>query len=53
MTKTCFEEQLWDLACEEIKHIHSDNGVFTAYVFNDDCIEKHQSQSFSGVGAHY
>ena len=27
MAKTCFKEWLWDLACIEIKHIWSDNGV--------------------------
>ena len=46
MAKTRFEEWLWDLACAEIKHIYSDNDVFIADVFNDDCIAKHQSQSF-------
>ena len=52
MAKTCFEEWLWELACAEIKH-YSDNGVFTSDIFNDDCIAKHQSQSFSGIGAHH
>ena len=53
MTKTCFEEWLQDLAYTEIKHSHSDNGIFAADVFHAICIRKHQSQSFSGVGAHH
>ena len=53
MAKTHFEEWLWDLACAEIKHIHINNQVFTADVFPTDCTEKHQSQSFSGVGTHH
>ena len=51
MAKTHFEEWLWDLACAKIKHIH--NSSFITDVFNDDCIAKHQSQSFSGVCAQY
>ena len=53
MAKTCFEEWLWVLACTEIKHIHSNSGVFTADVFQADCTEKHQSQNFSKVDAHH
>ena len=53
MAKTCFEEWLWDLACAEIKHIHKNNGVFTADVFQVDCTEKHQSQRFSGICAYH
>ena len=52
MAKTCFKEWLGDLACAEIKH-HSNNGVFAPDVFHADSIEKHWSQSFSGVGAHH
>ena len=51
MSKVRFEEWLWEMAAAEIKHLHSDNGVFTADMFRDDCKMKHQSQSFSGVGA--
>ena len=51
MSKVRFEEWLWEMAAAEIKHLHSDNGVFTADMFRDDCKIKHQSQSFSGVGA--
>ena len=44
MAKTYFEEWLWDLACAGIKHIHSNNGVFTADDFQTDSTEKYQSQ---------
>ncbi len=47
MSKVRFEEWLWEMAAAEIKHLHSDNGVFTADMFRDDCKMKHQSQSFS------
>ena len=53
MNKTGFEEWLWDLACAEVKNTQSDNNVFPANVFHADCIEKHQSQSFSGIGTHH
>jgi len=39
------------MAAVEITHLHSDNGIFTADMFREDCKTKHQSQSFSGVGA--
>ena len=45
MAKTQFEEQLWELAYAEIKHIHSDTGVFATDVFQADFSEKHQPQS--------
>ena len=35
----------------EIKQYRSDNGVFTAEEFREDCKNKDQKQSFSGVGA--
>ena len=53
MAKSHFEEWLWNLACAEIKHIHSDNGVFISDVLHIDCVEAHQSQSFSGIDAHH
>ena len=34
----------------EIKQYRSDNGVFTAEEFREDCKNKKQKQSFSGVG---
>jgi hypothetical protein len=51
MSKVRFEEWLWEMAAVEITHLHSDNGIFTADMFREDCKSKHQSQSFSGVGA--
>ena len=44
MSKVRFEEWFWEMAAAEIKHLHSDNGVFTADMFRDDCKMKHQSQ---------
>ena len=41
------------LACVEIKHIQSHNGVFAADIFQADYTEKHQSQSLAGVGVHH
>ena len=41
----------WDLVCAEIKNINIDNNTFTPVVFWEDCAEKCQTQSFSGVGA--
>eukprot|EP00804_Cyclotella_cryptica_P030037 CCRYP_016933-RA/>CCRYP_016933-RA protein AED:0.63 eAED:0.45 QI:0/0/0/0.5/1/1/2/0/311 len=51
MSKVRFEERFWEMAAAEIRHLHSDNGVFTADMFRADCKMKHQSQSFSGVDA--
>lgn len=53
MGKARFEQWLWEQAQVEIKHIHSDNGVFTADPFKNDCDSKNQTQSFSGVGAQH
>ena len=53
MAKEVFEEWLKEQAWVEIKHYHSDNGVFTAEDFREDCKEKYQKQSFSGVGAQH
>ena len=53
MAKIKFEEWLWDISTVELKHLHSDNGVFTAEEFREDCKDKSQSQSFSGVGAQH
>ena len=39
------------MADTKISHLHSDNGVFTAGMFHEDCKFKPQSQSFSGVRA--
>ncbi len=51
MGKTRFEQMCWNLAGVTIKNFHSDNGVYDASVFRDDCISKDQFQTFSGVGA--
>jgi transposase InsO family protein len=53
MSKIRFEERLWEMAAAEISHLHSDNGVFTANMFHEDCKSKHQPQIFSGVGAQH
>ena len=49
--KKRFEEWLYEQAHEKVKHYHSDNGVFTAEFFTDQCKQDGQTQSFSGVGA--
>ena len=51
LSKQSFEEWLWELACVEVEHYRSDNGVFIAEEFREACKDKQQSQSFSGVGA--
>ena len=52
-SKERFEEWLYEMAHVEVCHLHSDNGVFTAEEFRDDCKDKDQTQSFSGVGAQH
>ena len=37
----------------KIKHYHRDNGMFAAEEFREDCKEKNQKLSFSGVGAQH
>ena len=51
MGKDRFEKMCWNIAGVNIKSYHSDNGIYTAKDFRDDCLSKDQSQSFSGVGA--
>ncbi len=53
MTKEQFQQWLWKLSVDEICHLHSDNEIFNAELFVDDCKNKFQTQSFSGVGAHH
>jgi len=53
MGKARFEEWLWEQACVEISHIHSDNGIFASDEFRLDCGNKKQDQTFSGVGAQH
>jgi hypothetical protein len=40
MGKTCLEQLCWNLAGVTIKNFHSDNGVYDASVFPDNCISK-------------
>ncbi|KAL7529135.1 hypothetical protein ACHAXR_002811, partial [Thalassiosira sp. AJA248-18] len=49
--KAKFEQWIWNLAGVCAKHYHSDNEVYDAEAFRQDCIGKDQSQTFSGVGA--
>lgn len=51
IAKICFEDLHWEQAAVKVKHLHSNNDVFTADIFRRDCEEKGQLQSFSGVGA--
>ena len=51
MGKAAFKEWVWNLAGVLAKHYHSDNGIFISEYYREDCREKKQSQSFSGVGA--
>ena len=53
MSKAIFEQWLYELAIVEVSHYRSDNGVFQAEDFKDDCADKGQKQSFSGVGAQH
>ena len=49
--KANFEEWIWNLAGVLASEYHSDNGIFSSEQFRNDCINKRQKQSFSGVGA--
>ena len=51
--KNEFETWLWEEARLQVKHYHSDNGVFNAKMFTDNCKEEGQTQTFSGVGAQH
>ncbi|KAL7526088.1 hypothetical protein ACHAWF_001625, partial [Thalassiosira exigua] len=53
LSKARFEQWLIENGCVEIKHLNNDNGVFSVEEFKDECAEKNQTQSFSGVGAQY
>ena len=52
-SKKKFEQWLFELACIEVKHYRSDNGVFDSELFREECDSKDQTQSFSGVGAQH
>jgi len=49
--KSAFEDWIWNLAGVLAKHYHSDNGIFISDHYKTDCLDKQQTQSFSGVGA--
>ena len=51
IAKLSFEDWIWNLAGILAKYYHSDNGVFVADHFRNDCFKKDQTYSFSGVGA--
>ena len=53
MGKVRFEQWLYDIACVEVKHYHGDDGIFSSKTYREECSEKMQSQSFSGVGAQH
>jgi hypothetical protein len=53
MGKTFFEQWLWNMAYAEVKHYHGNNGIFLAEEYRQECKNKGQSQSFSGVGAQH
>ena len=53
MGKNHFEQLCWNLACVTVKNYHSDNGVYFATNFQNYCLGKDQSQSFTGAGAKY
>ena len=53
MGKERFEQWIYDHAFVEIKHFHGDNGIFSSEEYRDDCADKMQLQSFSGVGAQH
>ncbi len=46
MAKERFEQRLWGLVTSEICQLHSDNGIFNAEIFVEDCKNKFQTQSF-------
>ncbi|KAL7465039.1 hypothetical protein ACHAXS_005362, partial [Conticribra weissflogii] len=48
-----FEQWIWDLAAVTVNAYHSDNGIFVAEEYRDDCAAKSQSQLLSGVGAQH
>ena len=53
MGKACFEQWLWDMSYAKVKHYHGDNGILSAEEYCQECINKGQTQSFSGVGAQH
>jgi len=53
MGKERFEQWLYEHAYVEVKHFHGDNGIFASEEYRQDCLDKRQSQSFSGVSAQH
>ena len=53
MGRERFEQWLYDIACAEVKHYHGDNGIFKEEEYRQECSEKMQLQSFSGVGSQH
>ncbi len=53
MGKERFEQWLYDTAYVGVKHFHGDNGIFASEQYHQECDEKGQTQSFSGVGAQH
>ena len=51
--KLQFEEWLWEAVTVQVKHNHSDNGIFAAEEFRHQCKEDLQTQLFRGVGAQH
>jgi transposase InsO family protein len=51
LSKAKFEDWMWTEAGVHVKKYHSDQGVFTSANFREDCIGKHQQQTFSAVGS--
>jgi hypothetical protein len=41
------------MAYAKIEHYHDDNGIFSAEEYCQECIDKWETQSFSGVGAQH
>jgi hypothetical protein len=53
MGKERFEQWLYDIACFEVKHCHGNYGIFKEESYCQECSEKMQLQSLSGVGAQH
>jgi hypothetical protein len=53
MGKAPFEQWLWDMAYAKVKHYHGNNRIVSAEEYHQECMDKGQSQSFSGVGAQH
>jgi hypothetical protein len=53
MGKERFKQWLYDTAYADVKHFHGNNGIFASEQYHQECIEKGQTQSFSGVGAQH